>query len=71
MILQGRLAEDTARWQADGKHSAALYRDVQLAAARQASLLRAACGIAEVSLTRQQWADYAGTQPFRQVCPAG
>jgi len=36
-----------------------------------ANLLRAACGIADVSLTRQQWADYAGTQPFRQVCPAG
>ncbi|MGH3151042.1 MAG: WD40 repeat domain-containing protein, partial [Streptosporangiaceae bacterium] len=36
-----------------------------------ADLLRAACGIADVSLTRQQWADYAGTQPFRQVCPAG
>jgi WD40 repeat protein len=36
-----------------------------------ANLLRAACGIAEVSLTRQQWADYAGTQPFQQVCPAG
>ena len=36
MILQGRLAEDTARWRADGKNSAALYRDVQLAAARQA-----------------------------------
>jgi hypothetical protein len=32
---------------------------------------KAACGIAEVSLTRQQWADYAGTQPFQQVCPAG
>jgi WD40 repeat protein len=36
-----------------------------------ANLLRAACGIADVSLTRQQWASYAGTQPFRQVCPAG
>jgi WD40 repeat protein len=36
-----------------------------------ANLLRAACGIAGVSLTRPQWADYAGTQPFRQVCPAG
>jgi WD40 repeat protein len=36
-----------------------------------ADLLPAACGIAEVSLTRQQWADYAGTQPFQQVCPAG
>jgi WD40 repeat protein len=36
-----------------------------------ANLLRAACGIANVSLTRQQWADYAGTQPFQQVCPAG
>jgi WD40 repeat protein len=36
-----------------------------------ADLLQAACGIAEVSLTRQQWAHYAGTQPFQQVCPAG
>ena len=36
-----------------------------------ANLAQAACAIADVSLTRQQWADYAGTQPFRQVCPAG
>jgi WD40 repeat protein len=36
-----------------------------------ANLTRAACAIADVSLTRQQWADYAGTQPFQQVCPAG
>jgi WD40 repeat protein len=36
-----------------------------------ANLLQAACGIANVSLTRQQWADYAGSQPFQQVCPAG
>jgi WD40 repeat protein len=36
-----------------------------------ANLLQAACGIADVSLTRQQWANYAGTQPFQQVCPAG
>jgi len=36
-----------------------------------ANLLQAACGIAEVSLSRQQWADYAGSQPFQQVCPAG
>ena len=34
-----------------------------------ANLTRAACAIADVSLTRQQWADYAGTQPFQQVCP--
>jgi WD40 repeat protein len=34
-------------------------------------LVPAACAIADASLTRQQWADYAGTQPFRQVCPAG
>jgi WD40 repeat protein len=32
--------------------------------------LPAACAIADQSLTRQQWADYAGTQPFQQVCPA-
>jgi WD40 repeat protein len=32
--------------------------------------LAAACAIAHQTLTRQQWADYAGTQPFRQVCPA-
>jgi WD40 repeat protein len=36
-----------------------------------ANLPQAACGIAAVSLTRQEWADYAGTQPFQQVCPAG
>jgi WD40 repeat protein len=36
-----------------------------------ANLLRAACGIADGSLTRQQWADYAGAEPFQQVCPAG
>ena len=36
-----------------------------------ANLLGAACGIAEVTLTRQQWAGYAGSQPFQQVCPAG
>jgi WD40 repeat protein len=35
-----------------------------------AGLLAAACAIADQSLTRQQWADYAGTQPFQQVCPA-
>ena len=35
-----------------------------------ASLTRAACAIAGVSLTAAQWADYAGTQPFQQVCPA-
>jgi WD40 repeat protein len=36
-----------------------------------ADLLQGACGIAAGSLTPQQWADYAGTQPFQQVCPAG
>jgi WD40 repeat protein len=35
-----------------------------------AGLLTAACAIADQSLTRQQWADYAGTQPFQQVCSA-
>jgi WD40 repeat protein len=35
-----------------------------------AKLAQAACAIADVSLTRAQWADYAGTQPFQQVCPA-
>jgi WD40 repeat protein len=35
-----------------------------------AGLLAAVCAIADQSLTRQQWADYAGTQPFQQVCPA-
>jgi WD domain, G-beta repeat len=35
-----------------------------------AKLAQAACAIADVSLTREQWADYAGTQPFQQVCPA-
>ncbi len=32
--------------------------------------VRAVCAIADVSLTRQQWASYAGTQPFQQVCAA-
>ena len=35
-----------------------------------ARLPAAACAIAGQSLTRQQWADYAGTQPFQQACPA-
>ena len=35
-----------------------------------AGLLTAACTVADQSLTRQRWADYAGTQPFQQVCPA-
>jgi hypothetical protein len=35
-----------------------------------AALLAAACAIADQSLTLKQWADYAGTQPFQQVCPA-
>ncbi len=36
-----------------------------------ANLPQAACGIADISLTPQQWADYAGSQPFQQVCPTG
>ncbi|MGH3254988.1 MAG: WD40 repeat domain-containing protein, partial [Streptosporangiaceae bacterium] len=32
--------------------------------------VRAACAIADASLTRQQWASYAGTQPYQQVCAA-
>ena len=35
-----------------------------------AGLLAGACAIADQSLTRQQWASYAGAQPFQQVCPA-
>jgi len=35
-----------------------------------AELPAAACAIADQSLTRQQWASYAGSQPFQQVCPA-
>jgi WD40 repeat protein len=35
-----------------------------------AGLLAGTCAIADQSLTRQQWAGYAGTQPFQQVCPA-
>jgi WD40 repeat protein len=35
-----------------------------------AGLLTATCAIADQSLTPQQWAGYAGTQPFQQVCPA-
>ena len=33
-----------------------------------AGLLAAACAIADQSFTRQQWANYAGTEPFQQVC---
>jgi WD40 repeat protein len=33
-------------------------------------LLAGACAIADQSLTRQQWASYAGTPPFQRVCPA-
>jgi WD40 repeat protein len=35
-----------------------------------AGLLAGACAIADQSLTRQQWAGYAGTQPFQRICPA-
>jgi WD40 repeat protein len=35
-----------------------------------AGLLAGACAIADQSLTRQQWAGYAGAQPFQRVCPA-
>jgi hypothetical protein len=35
-----------------------------------AGLLAGAGAIADQSLTRQQWASYAGTQPFQRVCPA-
>jgi WD40 repeat protein len=35
-----------------------------------AGLLAAACAIADQSVSRQQWAGYAGSQPFQQVCPA-
>jgi WD40 repeat protein len=34
------------------------------------NLLSAVCAITGKSLTHQQWADYVGTQPFQQVCPA-
>jgi WD40 repeat protein len=34
-----------------------------------AGLLAGACAIADQSLTRQQWAGYAGTQPFQRICP--
>jgi WD40 repeat protein len=35
-----------------------------------ASLTAAACAIAGQTLTPRQWAGYAGTEPFQQVCPA-
>lgn len=34
-----------------------------------AGLLAAACAVADQSLTREQWAGYAGSQPFQQICP--
>jgi WD40 repeat protein len=36
-----------------------------------ASLAQAACGIAGEPISRQQWALYAGNQPYQPVCPAG
>jgi WD40 repeat protein len=35
-----------------------------------AALPAAACAIAGQSLTPRQWAGYAGSEPFQQVCPA-
>ena len=35
-----------------------------------AGLPAAACAIAGQSLTARQWAGYAGSEPFQQVCPA-
>jgi WD40 repeat protein len=35
-----------------------------------ASLTAAACALAGQTLTQRQWASYAGTEPFQQVCPA-
>ena len=52
-----------ANGSANGSGSARLW-DV----AFPAGLLTAACAIADQSLTRQQWANYAGTEPFQQVC---
>ena len=49
-----------------GGHGTARSWDV----AFPAGLLGGACTIADQSLTRQQWAGYAGTQPFQGVCPA-
>ncbi|HYX61343.1 MAG TPA: WD40 repeat domain-containing protein, partial [Streptosporangiaceae bacterium] len=37
VVLYGQLAEDTARWQREGKDSSRLYRGVQLAATREAA----------------------------------
>jgi WD40 repeat protein len=42
LVLYGQLAEDTARWQRDGRDSSRLYRGVQLAAAREAARVWAA-----------------------------
>jgi WD40 repeat protein len=42
LILYGQLAQDTARWQRDGRDSSRLYRGVQLAAAREAARVWAA-----------------------------
>jgi WD40 repeat protein len=36
-----------------------------------ASLTAAACTLAGQTLTQRQWASYAGTEPFQQVCPVG
>ncbi|HEX5295511.1 MAG TPA: AAA family ATPase [Streptosporangiaceae bacterium] len=42
LVLYGQLAEDTARWQREGKDSSRLYRGVQLAATREAARVWAA-----------------------------
>jgi WD40 repeat protein len=57
---------------ADGRTVATLGGDGEVRqwdVAFPAQLLPGACAIAGQSLTRQQWAQYAGTQAFQQVCP--
>lgn len=62
----GRLSRDGRTLATAGGDGTARSWDV----AFPAGLLAGACAIADQSLTRQQWASYAGPQPFQRVCPA-
>jgi WD40 repeat protein len=65
-VYAGAFSPDGSTLTTVGGDGAARTWDV----AFPARLLQAACAIADASFTQQQWADYAGTQPFQQVCPA-
>lgn len=67
------LPVDAVAFSPDGKKLMAASTDQTVRmwnVAFPADLLRGICAIAGQSLTRQQWADYVGAQPYQQVCPA-